>query len=72
MSFLPYRSADGSRYADDVPGSKIPRCPRCHRVLDGEAEVNGEEHCTSCQGILRMTSRDEIAERQRRIEETLE
>lgn len=71
MSFLPYRSADGTKYSDVSPGSKIPRCPRCDRVLDGEAEVNGEEYCTACQGIMRTSSRDEIAEAQRRIEEVL-
>ncbi len=70
MSFLPYHPTEGTKYDPSV--SRVPRCPRCERVMDGEAEVAGAEVCTSCQGIIRSHAKEGMAEAQRRIEEALE
>jgi hypothetical protein len=71
MSFLPYRSGEGSKYADSAVGS-VPRCAECEKVLDGQAEVEGHDTCTDCRSKASGAARSSSAERQERIEELLD
>lgn len=48
-----------------------PRCADCNRMLDGEAEVNGNIFCSDCTSRSRHHQQERLIARQRQIEEDL-